>query len=244
MTDIKESLQYAVELAQNEDKIVEVNGKTYFDRNNHNLAELDGKKYAETLTVSTLQGLVDFIKSKFDRVEDRLVLHVKSPVEVNVLSQLDENGRRENILSAVVDLPRYPYKHYLKPSEFIIQLQSIFQRNEDSTALLAFTGALRIDNGIELKDDGISQMTTVKSGASTVGTAKVPSPAILSPYRTFLEVPQPESAFIFRLNDDAECALFEADGGLWKNEAILNIRKYFENAFEEEIKNNQINIIA
>ncbi|MEG2294316.1 MAG: hypothetical protein RR936_08180 [Carnobacterium sp.] len=66
----------------------------------------------------------------------------------------------------------------------------------------------------------------------------------MQPYRTFLEVPQPESAFIFRLDDEGRCALFEADGGLWKNEAILNVRKYLEVAFKQEIEDGKINIIA
>lgn len=244
MTDLKESLQYAVELAGNEEKTVEVNGKTYFDRNKHSLTELDVKKYADTLTVSTLQGIVDFIKAKFDRDGVRLVLHVKNPTTVKVLSQLDENGQRENILTAVVDLPNYPYGRFLKQSDFVIQLQSIFQRNNDAEALLEFTSAIKIDNGIELKDNGVGQTAVVKSGAASVAEAKVPSPATLQPYRTFLEVPQPESAFIFRLDDKGNCALFEADGGLWKNEAILNVRKYLEVAFKQEIEDSQINIIA
>lgn len=244
MSDLVESLAYAVELADNEEKVIEANGKMYYDRNKHNLTELDGKKYADTLSVSTLQGLVDFIKAKFDRNGDRLVLHVKNPTTVNVLSQLDESGKRENMLTAVVDLPVYPFGKFLKPSDFIIMLQSIFKRNEDAQALLEFTGVIKIDNGIELKDNGITQTTIVKSGAATVAEAKVPSPATLQPYRTFLEVPQPESAFIFRLDEKGNCTLFEADGGLWKNEAISNVRKYLEVAFKDEIEANQINIIA
>lgn len=244
MSDLVESLAYAVELAGNEEKVIEANGKMYYDRNKHSLTELDGKKYADTLTVSTLQGIVDFIKAKFDREDDRLVLHVKNPTTVKVLSQLDENGQRENILTTVVDLPVYPFGRFLKPSDFIIQLQSIFQRNDDAKALLEFTAAIKIDKGIELKDNGIGQTTVVKSGAASVAEARVPSPATLQPYRTFLEVPQPESAFVFRLDENGHCALFEADGGLWKNEAISNVRKYLEVAFKDEIEANQINIIA
>ena len=40
------------------------------------------------------------------------------------------------------------------------------------------------------------------------------------------------SSFIFRVKDDrnlsVEFALFEADGGAWKNEAKANIKAYFE----------------
>ena len=65
MTDLKESLQYAVELALDEEKTVKVNEKVYYDRNKYDLTELDKKKYAETLTVNTLQGIIDFIAGVF-----------------------------------------------------------------------------------------------------------------------------------------------------------------------------------
>lgn len=40
------------------------------------------------------------------------------------------------------------------------------------------------------------------------------------------------SSFIFRVKDNdrlgVSCALFEADGGAWKNEAKKNIKEYLE----------------
>lgn len=43
---------------------------------------------------------------------------------------------------------------------------------------------------------------------------------------------QPESEFIFRLRSQAgaipECALFEADGGKWKLDAVLAIKAWLE----------------
>ena len=59
----------------------------------------------------------------------------------------------------------------------------------------------------------------------------VPNPVTLRPYRTFTEVTQPESEFVFRMKDDSMsvyCALFEADGGAWKREAMKNIKEHLE----------------
>ena len=52
----------------------------------------------------------------------------------------------------------------------------------------------------------------------------------LKPYRTFTEVEQPESDFIFRMKDMGSvcCALFEADGGAWRNVAMHNIKAYLQ----------------
>ncbi len=48
---------------------------------------------------------------------------------------------------------------------------------------------------------------------------------------------QPESAFVFRMRDDGrdgvQCAIFEADGGAWKNEAMENIRAYLQDELAE-----------
>ena len=61
------------------------------------------------------------------------------------------------------------------------------------------------------------------------------NPGKLIPYRTFLEVKQPESDFIFRMregHDGVECAIFEADGGAWKMEAMREISKCLRNYLE------------
>jgi len=51
---------------------------------------------------------------------------------------------------------------------------------------------------------------------------------MLTPYRTFLEVEQPTSEFLLRLNDEGEVGLFEADGGMWALTAKDRIAAYFE----------------
>ena len=63
----------------------------------------------------------------------------------------------------------------------------------------------------------------------------VPNPVLLKPYRTFIEVQQPESAFIFRMQDGPRAALFEADGGAWRIEAMENIRAYLAKELKEEL---------
>lgn len=63
----------------------------------------------------------------------------------------------------------------------------------------------------------------------------VPNPVNLIPYRTFLEVQQPASDFIFRMKSSCgvQCAILEADGGAWKNEAMNNIKEYLKNALAD-----------
>lgn len=76
-----------------------------------------------------------------------------------------------------------------------------------------------------------------RTGIASKGDAIVPNPVKLKPYRTFLEVDQPVSEFIFRMKQDKYdgvlCALFEADGGAWKMEATERIKKYLESELKE-----------
>ncbi|EJQ43640.1 hypothetical protein IEQ_04968 [Bacillus cereus BAG6X1-2] len=66
----------------------------------------------------------------------------------------------------------------------------------------------------EIEDNGVTQAEIVNTGTATKGQVKVPNPVEIMPYRTFLEVEQPESRFIFRMREGTCCGLFEADGGL------------------------------
>ena len=47
-----------------------------------------------------------------------------------------------------------------------------------------------------LQDDGVSQRATVSRGAHGKTDVKVPSPVVLQPYRTFIDIEQPASPFI------------------------------------------------
>lgn len=62
----------------------------------------------------------------------------------------------------------------------------------------------------------------------------------LRPFRTFLEVEQPESEFLLRLDDDGNVGLFEADGGMWQQTAKASIAAYFEDKLAQEVKDGKI----
>ena len=120
-------------------------------------------------------------------------------------------------------------------------IQSSFVDKGDKTVLLQYTGLIKNEAVKTTGDDGVSQQVTVKTGVASVGQAIVPNPVELAPYRTFPEVEQPISKFIFRMQEGPRAALYEADGGAWRNKAILSIKEYLQ----EELKElENIEIIA
>lgn len=78
---------------------------------------------------------------------------------------------------------------------------------------------------------------TARSGIARVEEISVPNPVFLAPFRTFREITQPLSPFVLRMKQGREgglptVALFEADGGKWKLDAIQFIRDYLEGKIE------------
>lgn len=96
--------------------------------------------------------------------------------------------------------------------------------------------------------DGVSQQAIIKTGVTTKDAAFVPNPVSLIPYRTFLEVPQPASDFVFRISEGRGGApafkLVAADGGLWKSQAVDNVKNYLVKALADVPDREKITIIA
>lgn len=227
--NLKEALSYAVELAGKENKIIRSEtGKEYFDSNEYKLQELNPRKYAPILELQTLKSLVDYLKSDNDLISDRkLVVVVDSCQKVSVYDQVDfENGKRPQLVSVRASVPVIPFSNWRDQEEFNIMLQSMFIDDADRNLVLDFASHLKIEKGADAQDDGITQTVTVRDGVASLAQAKTPNPVTLRPYRTFNEVEQPASQFVFRVNKLANLALFEADGGKWQLEAISNIASY------------------
>lgn len=243
---LKEALEYAVELRDGQEVIYEQKDKVFYDERKASLVELDPIKRAETLTVNSLSGLVGYLKSRFCDNERRspVLLHVESPTKVAVYSALDSDRKRESLIEATALLDKFPYGRFMNSESFIINVQSLIQRDLDAKAILECASSIRIEGGGDLTDNGVSQTVTVKEGAATLTKAEVPSPAELRPYRTFLEVEQPSSPFVFRIDKHGDCALFEADGGIWKHVAMSNIRDFLASELQELIEKNVLTIIA
>lgn len=226
----REGLEYLVGLGEEKEILVKTEQGLFTTRS---LSRVKMPK-AAALTVSTLTGFVDYIKSNFDKTSETLLVQVKSHDEVKLYSPLNEDRDREEYIRAEAILPNnVVYDRFVGTEQFNIMLQSSFTDTGDKEVLLKYTGLVRDEAVKDTGDDGISQKVTIKTGIASVGEAIVPNPVTLAPYRTFPEVEQPKSKFIFRMQEGPRAALFEADGGAWRNEALKNIKEYLLKELEE-----------
>ncbi|MGG1878245.1 hypothetical protein ABDI30_11845 [Paenibacillus cisolokensis] len=233
----RDALEYLSEQGQPE--IIEVNGQQYSTRNLFKVLE----PTPAPLIVRNLSGLVDYLKSDFDG-HYPLLVHVVSPDEVTAVSSYNNDYQRKEIIRAEALLPEFRFGSFYDAESFNIKLQSVFVANEDRTKLLKVVGNIKEEAVRQVGDDGVSQSVVAKTGVATVEDVKVPNPVLLAPYRTFVEVDQPESSFVFRMKDGPSAALFEADGGAWRNDAIYNVATYLAEELNELIEVGKIVVIA
>lgn len=249
---LKEAIEFLVDLSvkpnerfvdvidrEGAERIFTING----EGNAREITPIIRRAY-ESLSISTLTGLVDYIKSNRERKNAQFFLHVKDEKTVILKGLLDTEGHREEVINVEAIVPNFDYGHFLGAEELIISLQSKFVSTTDRNLLLKVVGNVKEENVRSTGDNGFSQAVTIKTGVASADDVIVPNPVELAPYRTFLEVEQPASSFIFRMKDGPRGAIFEADGGAWRNQAILNIKEYLTKELAGEIENGKITIIA
>lgn len=203
------------------------------------LIRLDKELRASPIVVRNLSSLVMYICDfQENRKELPLLVHVENEKTVALLTALDGDRKRERLMVAMTEPPAIPFGQFVENERMLISLQSSYVNDQatDIAAVLKFAGSVSAGSIREYGDDGVTQKATVRQGVASKAEAIVPSPCTLRPFRTFPEVEQPASRFIFRMREGrgetVESALYEADGGAWKNEAMENIRVYLEAKLE------------
>lgn len=241
-TGLRAALEYAAELQA--PNIVEVNGKQYTDKH---LTEIAKEKLSGTIECSTLDAIIGYLKRNVDERTYNVLVHVVSPKEVEVLSQLNGDSNREVPIRAKAILPDITLGQFMDRLTFNIQMQTKFvPTGEDYLAIMAYVGTAEDHTVKGYGDDGVSQSVVVKTGLTQKEEVLVPNPVTLQPFRTFTEVEQPASKFVFRMDNsrDITAALFEADGKGWRNQAMKNIQTYLEENLKELIEDGKVTVIA
>ena len=181
-------------------------------------------------SVDTLEALVKLIRTEGIDQSPRLYVRVDSARRVMVDTTYTHNEyaafSRPPLYEAVSDVPSISVKQYMTQEHAVIEQQSLNAVTEERDYLLALLSRIDVNQGVSSVDNGISQEVSVRTGAVLKEQQTVQPIVHLQPYRTFLEVEQPASDFLLRLDKDGRPALYEADGGAWKLEAKRHIAAY------------------
>lgn len=199
---------------------------------------------AKVVDCSTLQGLIDLLENELDEVDlSKVFLHIESPTAVSIISKdSDEYGRRRKwALATYPETKSFPFGSWLDPESFIISAQQHFQRvkveKDDGTFakdldyILKVASKISAEQATDHEDDGVAQRVAMRSGVALKSEMVLQPLVNLAPRRTFVEIDQVLSTFVFRARiggASVQLALFEADGGRWKVSATASIKEWLQ----------------
>lgn len=192
------------------------------------------KSDVRVLRINSLDGLIEYLNEGVDNQDiSDLVVVVNSPVSVSVFHQVEYvKDSRAHWLEAGYSIDEFPFGRYHPHEEFMVLAQSRICDSHEREQMLKFIGNLTTGQVSNSVDNGVSQTVIVETGVRK-SAVELPNPVTLAPHRTFAEITQPASPFVLRVRQSREgqmpeIALFEADGGFWKLNAVESIKKYIK----------------
>lgn len=232
---LKEAIEKILSLAP--PTTYQIDGHTYASKE---LELIDPPKdRPRNLEVSGLDSLCKLIKTELDKIGTTVMIRVVSYDRVEVFTTYLQDFTRYQLYSARADIPGFR-TGFREREQALIELRSLFLQNEGVAYLLGLLSRMSEQSQVDTHDNGVTQTVETVQGIALKANETIKPRVSLAPFRTFLEVEQPESEFLLRVSEDGKIGLFEADGGVWKLEAKQNICQYFDERLESLIEDNRV----
>lgn len=234
---LKAAIEKIVELAH--PSVIDVDGRKFSTGEFEEVRPL--KFYPKYLPLTGLDSVVKMTREEAVPTypDKKIYVQVSGHNTVSVFTEYDEEKRRADLYLAKADVPGFR-EGFRDREEMVIQLRSLFLQTTETAYLLDLISRMTDDEKVTTRDNGVTQMVEAKKGVALKETVEIRPRVKLTPFRTFLEVEQPESEFLLRIRDGGEIGLFEADGGTWKLVAKRNIVRYLEERLSDLIQSGRV----
>lgn len=208
--------------------------------------QIDGRTYASKdlelieppkskprmIDVTGLDSLCKLIRTEVDKIGTTIFVQAESYKRVSVWTTYLEDFSRYDLYRATADVPGFS-TGYRDHETALVELRSLFLPGDGVDYLLNLLSRMSEESKVATTDNGVTQSVEATQGVSLKMVEAIRPRVELAPFRTFLEVAQPSSEFLLRVQDGGKVGFFEADGGVWKLEAKSNIVKYFDDHLKD-----------
>lgn len=219
----------------------QINGETYSD---HPLNRVE--RYVDRPNVfqlSGLDGVAKLIRKEMPSFcGGPLLIRVTDHCRVDVFTSYRADYSRDCIYSAHADVPFFR-DGFRDRESALIELRSQFLPGTGVDYLLELLAKTSKESNVSTEDNGVTQTVEARQGIALNAKVVIKPRVALAPYRTFLEVAQPESEFLLRVDDEGRVGFFEADGGMWKLRAKDAIAAYFESELADLIEAGNVTVL-
>lgn len=222
-------------------KTFEIEGKTFAS---NTLVEIKPEKdFPAPIRVNGLDSICKLVRHEAEKVGRKMFVQCENYYSVAVFSTFDDEYDRLELYRCNADTPSVNIGRFMSYENAVIEIRSLYIPNEDTKYLLTLLSSISKENKVTSTDNGVTQKVEARAGIALNQMVEVKPRVSLKPFRTFIEVEQPESEFLLRINDDGCIGLFQADGGVWKLEATRNVAEYFEKELADLIEKDQVVVI-
>lgn len=222
-------------------KTFEIEGSVYSTHELHSVEFM--KRRPKPIEVTGLDSVCKLVRNESDHIGRKLFIQVKNFKEVAVFTTLDGDEERFRLYTCVADTPNVTTGSFMPYEKAVIELRSLYIPNPDHDYLLKLISSVSSESKVTSTDNGVTQSVEAKTGIALNSMVQVKPRVSLRPFRTFVEVEQPESDFLLRISERGEIGVYPADGGVWKLEATRNIAGYFEEALKDLIESGSVVVI-
>lgn len=241
---IKEAIQYLVGLKDN--KTYDIGGETYSD---HELVRIAPHvDRPREIQVNGLSSISELIREEHDIFVDSLPIYIRviDAREVAVFTSYDDMMARDALYRCSCDAPFF-CPGWMEHDEAVIRLRSVFIQDgaeSDLEYVMDLLSRISKESSVTSSDNGISQTVEARQGVALAQRVSVRPIVRLTPYRTFLEVNQPTSQFLLRLDEEGRVGLLEADAGRWKMDAKQAIARFFRGELTDLIESRKVVVLV
>ena len=219
----------------------EVDGQVFASKEMIHVA--DKKPMPRCIDLTGLDSICKMVRNEAEHVGLQIFIQVKDYKSVSVFTELDEDEDRLYLYNCVADTPAVTMNRFMAYENAVIELRSLYIPNKGTEYLLQLLSSISNESKVTSSDNGVTQRVEAKSGIALSSMVEIQPRVTLQPFRTFVEVAQPESEFLLRINDRGEIGFFPADGGVWKLEATRNVAAYFEDKLKDMIEAGTVVVI-
>lgn len=223
--------------------VTDAKGREYIKSDDYEYIENRCKVLNDNLSSSTLESIVDYVRDNVAKgtAGEKLLIHIESPTDVKLYSDIHgidtrNEATRTTLIRSEAIIPRRKVDRFMKSEEFVIELLSNYEQNHNRDTIIKLVSNIVTDSSVQTSDDGFSQKVQAKTGVATVENIEIENPFELIPFRSFPEIDQQLSMFIFRIDENGNPAIFEGGDTYWRINSMNLIKEYFKRELGDTVK--------
>lgn len=221
---IKQALEYLVGLGRQE--VLYIDGVAYTDKP---LSMVHDPENYEGVSLTSIDGLLDMVAGEINDHSTPLLITVRYN-QVRVHAAPTGPFHCRPVIASASRSADLPMRKEMTLEQMIPFIQTSFFRDCDQPYLLGLLSRITKESIKDIKDNGVTQVVTVRTGIDLRTEEKVRAIVTLRPDATFPVIERPEVQYLLRIDDPLISLRMLNDN--WTDTTAKRVLAYLREGFE------------